>query len=640
MNGRWSGSLPSSKGSGVDRGMHPDKILACLGIVASTILIVYLTLTIGRLIFILVGVLTILSCLLWLAIRERAIREFPGSRVAGAKTGKDRLFTVLLILFLALYMLSIAALHLRTAPYERPAGYFILTSLMAGVIALETLLPHRKKALWILPQVILLGISVAWSQILIVPGILGSDPWWHRMFVSQILDLHVIPEGYWYTHMPLFHLEVAGTSLLAGLDYRLAAMLSVSLAQIVIFPPAIYLIGTALFNDERVGLLAGLMLITANQQIGMSAGSIPNAFAAIFMVLVLYLLFKLKYTRPVRARNLAFLLLAAIILTHTITAACMALVLFLTWSASRLYGLLRVDAATKAYPVTLGLASLFLAAMLGWWYFISGHIAVLSDLVRQGFTRDYFVQNPAVVDAYPGLVPVPEQIFNNIGMFIFFTLSLVGIFYLAARRERNGFAFGAVGLTLLGLGFFPLITGLSFIEHRWWYFSQILLSVPLATSLLLVAGRSRVPAMLLLATCVGLLVFAMITSPAADNDSPIFSPNSAVRTGFTESELRALDTVDRIRTGPVGADRYVQVVNYVWSDPAFILPADAMFIEGTYRSYGMNAVLVREYVRGHPIFCYDGMFRLTHDPERALAGEGYDRMYASGSAGLFRLNGP
>ena len=641
MNGRWNGSPPSSKNSGVDSGMHLDKILAGSGIVVSAVLIAYLTLTVGRLVFILAGVLTLLCCLLWLAIRERAIQEFPGSWAGEAKTGKDRLFVVLLILFLVLYVLSIAALHTRASLYERPSGYFILVSLMAGVVALEILLPHQRKAFWVLPQIVLLGISVAWSQILIVPGILGSDPWWHSMFVSRILDLSAIPGGYWYTHMPLFHLEIAGTSLLAGLDYRLAAMLSVSLAQIVIFPAAIYLLGNALFDDERVGLLAGLVLVTANQQVGMSVTSIPNAFAAIFIALVLYLLFKLKYTRPARAGSLALLLLSAIILTHTITAACMALVLFVVWGACRVYGCLREDAATEPYPVTLGLASLFLAAMLGWWYFVSGHIAVLRDLVRQGFTRAYFVQNPPIVDAYPGLVPVPEQIFNNIGMFLFFTVSLVGIFYLAGRGERNGFAFGTAGLILLGIGFFPLITGLSFIEHRWWYFSQILIAVPLAASLLLIAGRPRarrVPTAFLLAACVGLLVFTMIASPAADTGNPIFSPNSAVRTGFTESELWALDTVDSMRTGPVGADRYVQVVNYAGPDPAFIIPADDMLIEGTYRSYGMDALLVREYIRGHPIFCYDGMFRLTHDPEKTLAGEGYDRVYGSGSAGLFRLN--
>lgn len=63
-----------------------------------------------------------------------------------------------------------------------------------------------------------------------------------------------------------------------------------------------------------------------------------------------------------------------------------------------------------------------------------------------------------------------------------------------------------------------------------------------------------------------------------------------------------------------------------------------MFIEGAYRSYGAGAVLTRGCIRDRPIFCYDGMFRLAHDPERTLDGEGYDRVYASGSASLFVLN--
>jgi hypothetical protein len=616
-----------------------DKTLAWLGIAASVTLVAVLTFTVGRLVFILVGVLTALSCLLWLGIREHARSVLPDVR--GREAGNNRLFTVLLVLFLALYVLSIVALYLRPFLYERPPGYFILTALMAGVIALEVLLPHRRKAAWILSQMVLIGVSVSWSQILLFPGLLGSDPWWHNMFASYILNFHTVPGDYWYTYMPLFHLEVVGTSLLAGLDYRLAALLSVSLAQLIVFPLAAYLIGKALFRDERIGLLAGLMLITANQQIGMSTASIPNAFAAIFMILVLVLLFKVRYTSPARARYLAYSFLAAIILTHTVTAACMAVVLFLTWGACRLYDLVREDAPRRVYPVTLGMVSVFLAAVLGWWYFVSGHIAVLLDLIRQGFARDYFVSNPAIIDAYPGLVPASEQVFNNIGMFLFFTLSLVGILYLVARRERNGFAFATVGLVLLALGFFPLVTGLSFIEHRWWYFAQIFLCIPLVVSLLLVGGfrRARTRAgMVVFAAGISLLVFAMILSPAANNDTHIFSGNSAVRTGFTASEMRAIDTVDAVRTGPVWADRYVQVQNYVNYDSRFVLPGDDMLIEGTYRPYGADAVLTRECILDHPIFCYDGMFRLAHDPETMLAVEGYDRVYSSGSASLFVFN--
>ena len=615
-----------------------DKTLAWLGIIVSLALIAILAVTIGRPVFILVGILTVLSCLIWLSIREHvAVLIFPEIRAAD----DSRLSTMLFIVFLALYLLSIVALHFRASLYERPLAYFILAALMAGVIAIEILLPHGRKAARILPQIVLLGISISWSQVLLFPGLLGSDPWWHNMFTSHIPNFHAIPGGYWYTYMPLFHLEVVGTTLLAGLDYRLAAMFSVSLAQLIVFPLAVFLIGKALLGDERIGLFAGLMLITANQQIGMSTASIPNAFAAIFMALVLVLLFKGSYANRARVQYLAYFLLAAIILTHTITAACVAVVLFLTWGACWLYDILRWDTARKVYPVTLSMASVFLVAVFGWWYFVSGHIAVLLDLVRQGFTRDYFVSNPAVVDAYPGLVPVAEQIFNNIGMFLFFTLSLIGILYMVARGERNGFALAVVGFILLALGFFPLITGLSFIEHRWWYFAQILLCIPLAVSLLLLGrlpGARTKAGTFVFSAGVGLLVFAMILSPAANNDTHIFSGNSAVRTGFTASEMRALDTVDTMRSGPVRADRYVQVVDYVGLDPGFILPGDDMLIEGAYRSYGVDAVLVRGYILDHPFFCYDGMFRLAHDPEQTLAGEGYDRVYVSGSASLFALD--
>ena len=53
-----------------------DKGLAILGAIASIILIVYLSINIGRTIYILTGVLTLIACTIWLLIRKNASLEF------------------------------------------------------------------------------------------------------------------------------------------------------------------------------------------------------------------------------------------------------------------------------------------------------------------------------------------------------------------------------------------------------------------------------------------------------------------------------------------------------------------------------------------------------------------------------------
>jgi len=59
-----------------------DKTLAIAGVILSLILIVYLGREIGRVIYLLTGVLALISCLLWLAIRRSHTFEFhlPESR--------------------------------------------------------------------------------------------------------------------------------------------------------------------------------------------------------------------------------------------------------------------------------------------------------------------------------------------------------------------------------------------------------------------------------------------------------------------------------------------------------------------------------------------------------------------------------
>jgi len=53
-----------------------DKTLAIAGVIFSIILIVYLGREIGRVIYLLTGVLALISCLLWLAIRKSHTFEF------------------------------------------------------------------------------------------------------------------------------------------------------------------------------------------------------------------------------------------------------------------------------------------------------------------------------------------------------------------------------------------------------------------------------------------------------------------------------------------------------------------------------------------------------------------------------------
>ncbi len=604
-----------------------DKTLAVAGVILSLILIVYLGREIGRVIYLLAGVLALISCLLWLAIRKSHTFTFhlPKSRT---------MTTIWSICFFGLYTLSVLSVYLRPELYERPLLYFVLTALMAGIIACEILTSGRRHAGLILSQILLLGVSVAWSQLLIFPSLLGIDPWYHSALTNRISDENFIPEGYSYSKLPLFHLMITATSLIAGLPYKFAAMVSVGLGQIICNAVFVFLIANYLFKNRRVGLLAALMVIIANHHISMSYWSIPNGFAAAFIPVVVYLLLSTAKNNPRDINNLfmgifIILLMVAIILTHTIAAMYMAILLFVAWGALTFYGVLYPRAGNyNTLLVPFG----FTVMMFAWWTYASGHVQTLGQLIKWGFSVDVFVNTPTEFVSYAASIPLGEQLFNNLGMFLFFAFSFIGIFYMISRRgSSSSFSIAWVGMAPLAISFFSLITGHSVIEHRWWYFAQILLSIPLAIAIYTVGTWKVMNSKSLYCFVFGFVVvlsFFMVMSPAANIDNAMFSPNTNWRATPICSELQAQTILDHY-DGISKSDRYYadRLSNFGYSTESFckeIADQDLPSMKG-------NLVLIRDAILTGPFMLFSGTYKLDCDLYDLMNSAGFCRIYDSSS---------
>jgi len=601
-----------------------DKILAIAGVILSVLLIVYLGREIGRVVYLLTGILALISCLLWLAIRKSHTFEFnlPDSRT----------LTVLWsICFFGLFALSILSVHFRPELYQRPILYFVLTALMAGAIACEILSSGRRHAGLILIQIVLLGVSIAWSQLLIFPSLIGVDPWYHSDLTIRIVDDGLIPTGYSYSKLPLFHLMIAATSLISGLPYKFAAMVSVSLGQIICNAIFIFLIAGHLFRNYRAGLLAALMVIIANHQIFMSYWSIPNGFAAVFIPIALYLLFFKSGDRSHPSYALLYILvLGTIILTHTIAAMCMAILLFVSWGALIIF--CAYYHSGKDNRVSLIRLVGFTVTMFAWWtYAASSSIAVLGKLIEWGFNIDVFMRTPEGFRGYEASIPLGEQLFNNLGMFLFFAFSFIGIFYMISQRGSSStFAMAWVGMAPLAIGFFSLISEHSVIEHRWWYFAQILLSIPLAVAIYIVGTwKSKRPIHLysFVFGFVVLLSILMIMSPTANVDNPFCSPNSHMRYSLTEAELESLKTVTDKWNGPIKTDEYFAGTQK-FQNPQVSAFCQEIYSED-YLSLKESIVVIREAVVGRPFKIFSSIYKLDYDLNEKLDGLRFSRIYDS-----------
>jgi hypothetical protein len=603
------------------------------------------------------GILSLIVCILWFGIRKKA--SYNQYARLSFSTG-----IILNSLYFILFSLSILSIYFRPYLYERPLLYFILMSLIVGVMALRIFCNNISNSLFLF-QTILIGISISWSQLLLFPSLLGVDPWAHQAFTLKILDthfIHFIPGGVDYSTLPLFHIFIALTSLVTGFDYKFAAMFSVSLSQIICNVLFIFLLGKFLFNN-RIGLLASLLLVVADHHIYMSYWSIPNGFAVVFILFLLYLLLKVKMHYPVLTSILSILLMITIILTHPIVSIFTAIILtfyfFGNPTLNILYSkenfdkpLIPTNYSYTHYPlvkkwglskfskkytsITMTYLILFIVLMVAWWNFISGHLGILVFLIKNNFNIEIFNGNSILMSEYTTVVPFSERLFDNAGMFLFSALSFVGCFYMISQRygNHNTFNFAFIGLIPLFLGFFSLISNShSILEDRWWYFAQILLSIPLALSLTLIASyvKQKYLSSGLFFFIVLFMSFIMIMNPYANNDNHIFSPNSSITHALTASELQAAKTTSTIWKGTIKTDRYYA------NSQNFKYGNFEAFCNETYQKNPDNLsnsfVLIRKAIIGKVFNMFLSYVRLDYDPRVLLDEYRFSQIYDCGSVG-------
>ena len=611
-----------------------DRTFAILASVIAFFLALYLLFfSTGREIYVAAAILGFFGCLFYLGIRKRLLKSTMPSVSSSIKI-KSSTHLILNILFFVLLSYSILSIYLRPEPYIRPLSYFISIILMVGVLGVEILfLPARKSAaVLVLVKIILIALSLRWSQPLIYPSGILSDPGAHQWFTTQIVNTGHIPEGWSYSKLPNMHLMIGTTSLITGLNYKIATMMSTSLFQVICDLGFVFLIGRLIWN-AKAGLLGALLLATANHHINLGVAVIPTTAAATLIPIIIYLLLKNNKDRRVSIQALVILLFLALILTHTVTALCMAILLFVFWVGSEIYNrLYRQQPILLATPTAV---SLFGVAMLGWWMYVSGHIKNVTEAFRRGYTLDWATGVSEAVGPeaaqYVEAIPFSGELILHIGMFVFFVFSILGCLYLLSDNFKNRSRFVLVGggIIILFMGFAPWTYQMGLL-HRWWYFSQILLAVPLAIFLLSLCRilQKRLTKAFLLTALILPLTFLMVMSPVANYDNDTFSGQMAARYALTKSELQAMDTIPLIWQGTVATDSL-----YLTPTPHTRYRITQQILTGNFTDCKDAMVLIREEAIKHPRWCE--VYRLKYNPYQALEEQGFSKVYDCGSVSAF-----
>lgn len=558
---------------------------------------------------------------IWIVLRRN-----PSLEVEEANLGRKWIL-FLNLAFLCILLVMILSLLLRPNLYVRPTEFFVLVSLAAGVVSVEIATSRYSGSTpWIvLPKVVAIGLSLSFSETLLYPTVVGVDPWWHQMFTLKILEMGHIPGGYPYSNLPIFHLEISSTSLLTGFDYRIATMLSVSALQVIIDALIIFALARSLFN-WRIGMLASLLITVANNHIRMSYWAIPNTLGVTMVLFILYLVLKRWQTGDVIARNLAFVLMFVLLLTHTVAALALSISLFVGWTSVIVFG--RVFTGAGKTRLSLQTAVAFSVAMFGWWTYASNQLREFVIPLKWGLKLDLFSRSPQQVVEYSAGVPLWEQVFNSLGVYLFFAFALIGCFYMFSRKCSNSkaFAIAAIGIVILLVPYLSFATGHFIIEDRWWYSAQVIMSIPFAVSLILIRNfmtrRSLRTAVQM--TIVVVVAFLMTISWTANVDNYVLSPDMGGRTALTDSELetgKALVTFG----GVVGSDGYyADSLRYLGAVSERI---DGELLNGSFDTKPGVVILLRSEIIHHTFFLYSDFWKLGYDPNIILDTQGFSRIY-------------
>lgn len=607
-----------------------DKIFGICGIILSIFLILYVFESDKSTVYLMPGIFSLISCLIWFKIKNH---DLTLNLDINESKGKILLLSSFFFLFLAFSTLSF---YLRSNLYQRPLIYFVLISLMTGFVILEIFFDKKNKyTYFVLLQIITIGLSLIWTEQIIFPSVVGIDPAWHLMFTQQLLNSGHVMLGTAYSNIPLYHIEIAVTSILTNLNYKISIMFSISIIQIVGIVVFMFLIGKLIFN-EKIGLITGLLVCTANMVILFGWWATPNSIAAVYIPIILYLLFKKENLS--NHIVLVMILMFALILTHPVTSIWLLLLLFLGFFVSKIIPskLLKVEQNVNKFSLTIFL--FFSILMLAWWMYASGIFFIdIVNIISWGFTIDNLSNGPNIITNYSQSIPLIETVYNNAGLFIFCAFSLIGFLYIFSERNYKAILLALVAIMTLSIGFFSLITGKEVLNVRWWYFAQILLSPLVAVALVIIFNsiNSKGIKNTFLVVFVCLLSFLMITSSIACTDNHTFSPNSGVRYAFTASEMAAASFFSQQNVS-ISSDFDYAVnpssslfANYYNLKYSKIDSIDIDLYNHSYPRTG-SIVIIRNQIVENPFRLQSGIYKLNYDPNMILS-KSFDKIYDSNS---------
>jgi hypothetical protein len=329
-----------------------------------------------------------------------------------------------ILAFITFYLLSVIFLFLNPAR----TWYYFITMTLIYTLILNQIFSKSARPHIILMELFLSSLNLIYGVTLKYGLYFGGTDIMSHLFLSEVTyrSGHVAPADLstFYASFPLFHILNSQLSYMLGLDlqtsYFIGSGLIYSILLIFIY---YFMIKTT--KNSTFSLLTCVVYSISGTVIYYGLYMITRTLAYVGLIIILYLLYKKDDNNHGFAyQGLAILVTIFVVIVHQVSAAQIAIILFLLLVCELLL-------SDNKY-ITSTYFSLFCSMFIGYWFYFADVFVeeLLLSRANVHFYEEFQIKE-TVQMGYEWI-----YIFNHLDVSIFLFFALIGIGYLLWDRVK------------------------------------------------------------------------------------------------------------------------------------------------------------------------------------------------------------
>lgn len=498
-----------------------------------------------------IGVTIIGASLLYLLLRGQLIEDDGYHRF-----GFGKIAVSLQASYWLLFTASTLLLYFNN--YYRPISYFLIISIMAGIIAIKILHYHEQKSTFLIfSMIIALFIQIRAGIWYNFPTFSGQDVFFHAVLVD-----HIVQSGYvasfamagQYVYTPLSHIYVSSVQIMCQIDIQHAFFVFTIISSFLIF--LVYNIGK-LIAGTQVGLMAALLLSVTNSVIQYGfVNFTAGVLIFCYFCVIIYIMIKLSFNLQSKKIFITLLFFFTILVIYTHQLSSFAILTIITLIIlTQIILLWALYGSTKVHNILWYLVPFYVIAIITQWlYSFAYENLSFFEYVMRPFFRDVqrgggSFDTEVLLKGTAFQETLWEALLSNISYLLPVFFIICGTYLFIGSRDvrKLQIAIPIIFLYLIVFGF-PMLGMRNLLIHRWMpliYIITVLVSSAYLIYVSNIRGKTNVK-FLIIFILVATYAFFMVITPGINQDNPILRSDTTARNQYTHAEVVASSTISNV----------------------------------------------------------------------------------------------